>query len=144
MAKRKVITIRVKARRVGTRIAIAKLLEEVKAEGNDVAIHKLEKAIGIIADRYEPERGKLKLEHSVIPGLRRVLERLLDDLRIRLIIPGRIVGISGHSQLRIRVSMKTVNGWKLSATIPSAAQEVFIGTPLSKEELNEAIQKAMN
>lgn len=88
--------------------------------------------------------SRLKLEHAVIEGLRPVLERLLKNTpQISLIIPARIVGIRGHTQLRIRITVKTVNGWKLTACIPSSAQEIFVSTSLTREQLGEAIRRSM-
>ncbi len=113
----------------------------IRAKSIDDAIDKLRE---LRKPKVDEGRGKLKLEHAVIPGLRPVLEKLLDNPAIRLIIPGRIVGIHGHTQLRIRITMPTVNGWKLTASIPSAAQEVFIGTTLTKEQLHEAISKILS
>src|SRR4051812_31162862 len=87
-------------------------------------------------------QGKLKIEHSIIDGLRPVLERLLksnsDD--IRSIIPGVIRPVrDAKGPPTIRLTVATANGWKAIALSGGARQELFISTTWSKEELQSAI-----
>jgi hypothetical protein len=94
--------------------------------------------------RLRAERGKLKIEHSIIEGLRRVLERLLEDGRIRSIIPGVIKPVrDARGAVSIRVTVPTQNGWKAIALSAGARQELFISTALTKEELEERISAAL-
>jgi DNA primase len=44
--------------------------------------------------------------------------------------------------VKVRVTVPTTNGWKAIALSAGARQELFISTPLSKEELEEAIRAA--
>ena len=91
-------------------------------------------------------QGKLKIEHSIIDGLRPVLLRLLhDNPEIRSIIPGvirRVRDAKGPPIIRITVS--TSNGWKAIALSAGARQELFISTDLSKESLVQALSRSLS
>jgi hypothetical protein len=95
--------------------------------------------------RLRAEQGKLKIEHSIIDGLRRVLERLLrDNSTIRSVVPGVIRPVrDAKGPPWIRVTVPTTNGWKAIALSAGARQELFISTALEKEALGEAIEKAL-
>jgi hypothetical protein len=86
-------------------------------------------------------QGKLNIEHSIIDGLRPVLERLLksnDD--IRSIIPGVIRPVrDAKGPPTIRLTVATSNGWKAIALSGGARQELFISTSWSKQQLEDAI-----
>jgi len=94
--------------------------------------------------RLRKVQGKLKVEHSIIDGLRAILERLLEDNSdIRSVIPGVIRPVrDAKGEVKIRVTVPTTNGWKAIALSAGARQELFISTPLSKEALEQAIDKA--
>lgn len=88
--------------------------------------------------------GKLKVEHSIIEGVRGILERLLQNTdAIRSVIPGVIRPVrDAKGEVKIRVTVPTTNGWKAIALSAGARQELFISTTLSKEELERAIDQA--
>jgi hypothetical protein len=90
-------------------------------------------------------QGKLKVEHSIINGLRPVLERLLRDFpEIRSVIPGVIRPVRDAKGMPvIRVTVPTTNGWKAIALSAGARQELFLSTILDKEELEKIIEKAL-
>jgi hypothetical protein len=90
-------------------------------------------------------QGKLKVEHSIIDGLRPVLERLLKNSpEIRSVIPGVIRPVRDARGVPvIRVTVPTTNGWKAIALSAGARQELFISTDLVKEEVEKAFQKAL-
>jgi hypothetical protein len=90
-------------------------------------------------------QGKLKIEHSIIDGLRPVLERLLKDSpEIRSVIPGVIRPVRDARGLpTIRVTVPTTNGWKAIALSAGARQELFISTDLAKEDVEKALVKAL-
>jgi len=95
--------------------------------------------------RLRKVQGKLKVEHSILDGLRAVLERLLDDnpAMIRSVIPGVIRPVrDAKGEVKIRVTVPTTNGWKAIALSAGARQELFISTNLSKQELEQAIRQA--
>ncbi len=95
--------------------------------------------------RLRKVQGKLKVEHSIIDGLREVLERLLENnpAAIRSVIPGIIRPVrDAKGEVRIRVTVPTTNGWKAIALSAGARQELFISTALSKEQLEHAIRQA--
>jgi hypothetical protein len=95
--------------------------------------------------RLRAEKGKLKIEHSIIDGLRPVLERLLrDEANIRSIIPGVIRPVrDAKGEPVIRVTAPTATGWKGIALSAGARQELFINTALAKAELEELIKHAL-
>ena len=85
--------------------------------------------------------GRLVLNHSSnIEGLIPILQKLANNLDIKTITPGVISRVRGRSsKLTIRLSVKTINGYKAIARRGKTAQEVFISTDLSKDELKEII-----
>jgi hypothetical protein len=95
--------------------------------------------------RLRKAQGKLKIEHSIIDGVRDCLERLLSDNdAIRSVIPGVIRQVrDARGTVKIHVTVPTTNGWKAIALSAGARQELFISTALSKEELENAIARAI-
>jgi hypothetical protein len=95
--------------------------------------------------RLRKVQDRLKVEHSIIGGLRDVLERLLNaNSDIRSVIPGVIRPVrDAKGDVRIRVTVPITNGWKAIALSAGARQELFISTGLSKDELERAIMKAL-
>ena len=93
--------------------------------------------------RLRKAHGRLKVEHSIVEGLRDRLERLLAaNPAIRSIIPGVIRPVrDARGEVRIHVTVPTTNGWKAIALSAGARQELFISTALTKEELERAIQQ---
>jgi hypothetical protein len=90
-------------------------------------------------------QGKLKVEHSIIDGLRPVLERLLaNDAHIRSIIPGVIRPVrDAKGKPTIRVTVQTQNGWKCIALSAGARQELFVSTELDKSDLERIIAQTL-
>lgn len=91
--------------------------------------------------RLRTAQGKLKVEHSIIPGVREFLERLLaENPAIRSVIPGVIRPVrDAKGKPRVRVTVPVRNGWKAIALSAGARQELFISTTLGKEDLAHAI-----
>jgi hypothetical protein len=92
--------------------------------------------------RLRTAGGKLKIEHSIIDGLRRVLETLLEKYPddVRMIVPGVIKPVrDARGKLRLKVTVPTTNGWKAIAFSAGARQEIFISTDLPKEALEAAL-----
>ena len=85
--------------------------------------------------------GRLVLNHSSnIEGLIPILQKLANNLDIKTITPAVISRVRGRSsKLTIRLSVKTINGYKAIARRGKTAQEVFISTDLSKDELKKII-----
>jgi hypothetical protein len=94
--------------------------------------------------RLRKVQGKLKVEHSILDGVRDVLERLLEgNPAIRSVIPGVIRPVrDARGAVRIHVTVPTSNGWKAIALSGGARQELFISTSFSKDELEQAIRRA--
>ena len=96
--------------------------------------------------KLRAEKNRLKIEHSIIHGLRPVLQRLLrDNIEIRSIIPGVIRKVrDAKGPPDIHLTVATANGWKGIALSSGARQELFISTALSKEELDTALKLALS
>ncbi len=95
--------------------------------------------------RLRKAQGKLKIEHSIIDGVRERLERLLAaHPEVRSVIPGVIRPVrDARGAVKIRVTVPTTNGWKAIAFSAGARQELFISTALTKEELEKAIEECL-
>ena len=89
----------------------------------------------------ECKLGRLVLNHSSnIEGLIPILQKLANNLDIKTITPAVISRVRGRSsKLTIRLSVKTINGYKAIARRGKTAQEVFISTDLSKDELKQIL-----
>ena len=85
--------------------------------------------------------GRLVLNHSTnIEGLIPILQKLALNINVRTVTPATISRVKGRSsKLVIRLSVKTINGYKAIARKGKTAQEVFISTDLSKDELKQII-----
>ncbi|MBI1897189.1 MAG: hypothetical protein HYZ57_14985 [Acidobacteria bacterium] len=96
--------------------------------------------------RLRTAQNRLKVEHSIIAGVRSALERLLAENpeSIRSIVPGVIKPVrDARGEVRFRVTVPTANGWKALAFSAGARQELFISTTLDKEALEQAIRRAL-
>ena len=85
--------------------------------------------------------GRLVLNHSTnIEGLIPILRKLALNINVKTITPAVISRVKGRSsKLILRLSVKTINGYKAIARKGQIAQEVFISTDLSKDELKNII-----
>ena len=94
--------------------------------------------------RLRTAKDRLKIEHSIIDGLREILEALLkQNPEIRSVIPGVIRPVrDAKGSVRIRVTVPTQNGWKGIALAAGARQELFISTALDKSQLEAALRRA--
>jgi hypothetical protein len=95
--------------------------------------------------RLRKAQGKLKIEHSIIDGVREMLERLLaSNDQIRSVIPGVIRPVrDAKGKIQVRITVPVTNGWKAIALSAGARQELFISTTLDKQELEKAIGNAL-
>ena len=95
--------------------------------------------------RLRAVKNRLKVEHSILDGLRPVLEELLaENPAIQSIIPGVIRRVrDAKGKVKIRITTPTRNGWKGIALAAGARQELFISTAMSKEELEQALQAVL-
>ena len=95
--------------------------------------------------RLRTAQGRLKVKHSIIDGVRDLLERLLADnpATIRSVIPGVIRPVrAARGKVKVRVTVPTQNGWKAIVLSAGACQELFISTSLSQEVLVRALEQA--
>ena len=94
--------------------------------------------------RLRTSKDKLKIEHSIIDGLRPVLERLLRHEEIRTIIPGVIKPVrDARGPVKIRITVPVTNGWKGIALAAGARQELFISTALAQAEVERLVAEAL-
>jgi hypothetical protein len=94
--------------------------------------------------RLRQHNDRLKVEHSIIDGVRDMLNCLLTaNPEVRSVIPGVIKPVrDARGAIKVRVTVPTTNGWKAIAFSAGARQELFISTTLSKEQLEKALQQA--
>jgi hypothetical protein len=94
--------------------------------------------------RLRTAKDRLKIEHSIIDGVRAILEELLaQNPQIRSVIPGVIRPVrDARGKVKVRITVPTQNGWKAIALSAGARQELFISTDWSKEEVEAALKKA--
>jgi hypothetical protein len=94
--------------------------------------------------RLRTAKDRLKIEHSIIDGVRDILlEMLAANDGIRSIIPGVIRPVrDARGKVKMRVTVPTQNGWKAIALASGARQELFISTDMKKEEIEQAMSKA--
>lgn len=94
--------------------------------------------------RLRTAKDRLKIEHSIIEGVRGVLEDLLRaNPGIRSVIPGVIRPVrDAKGKVKVRVTVPTQNGWKAIALSAGARQELFVSTAMGKPELEQAFEKA--
>ena len=94
--------------------------------------------------RLRAAKDRLKVEHSIIEGVRGILEELLAaNPAIRSVIPGVIRPVrDARGKVKVRVTVPTQNGWKAIALSAGARQELFISTELGKAELEAALKGA--
>jgi len=95
--------------------------------------------------RLRTSKDRLKIEHSIIDGVREFLERLIKaNSEIRSVIPGVIRPVrDARGAIKVRLTVPVQNGWKAIALSAGARQELFISTTLEKDAMERAIAKAL-
>lgn len=96
--------------------------------------------------KLRASQNKLKIEHSIVDGVRPVLERLIaDNPEIRSIIPGVIRRVrDAKGGVKVHTTVPTTNGWKAIALSAGARQELFISTGMTREQIDRAIAEAVD
>ena len=89
--------------------------------------------------------NRLKVEHSIIEGLRAVLLRLLDETpEIRSIVPGVIRRVrDAKGPVTMHLTVPTTNAWNGIALASGSRQELFISTAMDKPALEAAMTRAL-
>ena len=87
----------------------------------------------------------MKVEHSIIGGVRQLLECLLaGNPEVRSVVPGVIRQVrDARGTVRVHLTVPTVNGWKAIALSSGARQELFISTSLPRDQLERALAQAL-
>ena len=85
--------------------------------------------------------GRVVITHSTyIEGLIPVLKTLAQDPLVGTVTPAVITRVRGRSpRLSLRVSTPITGGHKVNARLAATAQEVFVLTSLSREELQQRL-----
>lgn len=92
--------------------------------------------------KLRTSQGKLKIEHSIVDGVRDILEKLVEREEIRSVIPGVIRPVrDAKGVVKIHITVPVTNGWKAIALASGARQELFISTAIDKKAL-EALLRA--
>ncbi len=96
-------------------------------------------------EKNEKVKGRVVVTHSTyIPGLIDSLKKLAACTGIQTVTPAVISRARSNSpKLRIKVSVPIVGGHKLIARKGKSAQEVFVITPWTKSELEQAIAQIL-
>ena len=91
-------------------------------------------------------KGRVVITHSTyIPGLIDLLEKLAAWPEIQTITPAVISRAKSNSpQLQLKVSVPIIGGHKLIARKSKSAQEVFVITQWTKDELTQAIAQTLS
>lgn len=72
--------------------------------------------------------GKIKREHTIIPGVLPLLEQVAAHPRVSAVIPGPIYPKSAATRTHLSYQYLTESGFKLLARNTNAVQEVFVVT----------------
>ena len=91
------------------------------------------------------KKGRLVVTHSTyIPGLISLLDKLSAHPHIQTITPAVISRVKSNApKMRLKVSVPITGGHKLIARQRKSAQEVFVITQMTKEELEKAIAEIL-
>ena len=94
--------------------------------------------------RLRTAKDRLKIEHSIIDGVREILEEVLaKNPEIRSIIPGVIRPVrDARGKVKLRITVPVQNGWKAIALSAGARQELFVSTDWGQEQLEKAFARA--
>ncbi|MBM5823932.1 MAG: hypothetical protein FJ054_00900 [Cyanobacteria bacterium M_surface_10_m2_119] len=89
--------------------------------------------------------GRVVITHSTyLEGLIPLLKRLATQPGIDTVTPAVISRVRGRCpDLRLRVSTPTIGGYKLLARRGTSAQEVFVVTRWTREELERALEQLL-
>ena len=89
--------------------------------------------------------GRVVVTHSTyLEGLIPLLQRLARRPGIDTVTPAVISRVRGRSpDLRLRVSTPTIGGYKLVARRGSSAQEVFVVTRWTREQLEQELAQLL-
>ncbi|MEY4353447.1 MAG: hypothetical protein RLZZ609_1688 [Cyanobacteriota bacterium] len=89
--------------------------------------------------------GRVVITHSTyIEGLIPVLQELAQDPKISTVTPAVISRVRGRApQLTLRVSTPITGGYKVNARRAGSAQEVFVITTFTREELQVRLNRVL-
>ncbi|ABX08771.1 DUF2103 domain-containing protein [Prochlorococcus marinus] len=90
--------------------------------------------------------GRVVLTHSThIKGLIDILKKLAKNYKIKSITPSVLSKTRSNSpKLKIKLTRKTIGGFKLVARKGSQAQEIYITTKLNESDLLKELESILN
>lgn len=88
-------------------------------------------------------RDGVKQQHSIIPGIRRKLQKIAACPHVQAVTPGRISPAVGSQQPVIVFQYFQETGMKLSGKIPGAVQEIFVVSSHREAALNWLVQAGL-
>ena len=88
--------------------------------------------------------GRLVQNHSThIDGLIKWLKKIADTQGIKTVTPASLSKAKGRGEkLILKITIKTIDGYKLLARKGKLVQEVFLVTKLSNNEIKEIIEES--
>ena len=87
--------------------------------------------------------GRLVQNHSThIEGLIKWLRKIAETNDVKTVTPASLSKTNGRGEkLKLKVTIKTKEGFKLLARKGKLVQEVFLVTSLNEKEIREVIEK---
>ncbi|NLA57940.1 MAG: hypothetical protein GX855_03420 [Firmicutes bacterium] len=81
-------------------------------------------------------RGGVKQQHSIIPGIRKRLQKIAACPYVQAVTPGRISSATGSQEPVIVFQYFQASGMKLIGKVPGAVQEIFVVSSQREAALN--------
>ncbi|NLY30651.1 MAG: hypothetical protein GX047_08485 [Firmicutes bacterium] len=81
-------------------------------------------------------RGGVKQQHSIIPGIRKRLQKIAACPYVQAVTPGRIFSATGSQEPVVVFQYFQATGMKLIGKIPGAVQEIFVVSSQREAALN--------
>lgn len=75
---------------------------------------------------HRHRNSKIKIEHTILPGIFDLLLKIVEKPYVKSIIPGRIKKAKVSSPPTIDITVRTENGVKMIARSGKAVQEIFV------------------
>lgn len=81
-------------------------------------------------------RGGVKQQHSIIPGIRKRLQKITACPYVQAVTPGRIFSAAGSLEPVVVFQYFQATGMKLIGKVPGAVQEIFVVSSQREAALN--------
>ncbi len=81
-------------------------------------------------------RGGVKQQHSILPGIRKKLQKIAACPYVQAVTPGRISSAAGSQEPVVVFQYFQASGMKLIGKVPGAVQEIFVVSSQRDAALN--------